>query len=65
MKDLHNILEKYARLTVEVGINLKEGEGLIITTTTEGLPLSRLVAKEAYKAGALPVKNKKEFFIDI
>ena len=56
MKDLHNILEKYARLTVEVGINLKEGEGLIITTTTEGLPLSRLVAKEAYKAGAKHVE---------
>ena len=56
MKDLHNILEKYARLTVEVWINLKEGEGLIITTTTEGLPLSRLVAKEAYKAGAKHVE---------
>lgn len=56
MKDLHNILEKYARLTVEVGINLKENEGLIITTTTEGLPLSRLVAKEAYKAGAKHVE---------
>ncbi|NLB19294.1 MAG: aminopeptidase [Clostridium sp.] len=56
MKDLNNILEKYARLTVEVGVNLKEKEGLIITTTTEGLPLSRLVAREAYKAGAKHVE---------
>ncbi len=56
MKDLNNILEKYAKLTVEVGINLKDSEGLIITTTTEGLPLSRLIAKEAYKAGAKHVE---------
>lgn len=56
MKELNPILEKYARLTVEVGINLKEKEGLIITTSTDGLPLARLVAKEAYKAGAKHVE---------
>lgn len=56
MKNLNSMLEKYAKLTVEVGINLKESEGLIITTTTEGLPLSRLIAKEAYKAGAKHVE---------
>lgn len=56
MKDLHHILEKYARLAVEVGINLKEKEGVIITTTTEGLPLARQVAKEGYKAGAKHVE---------
>ncbi len=56
MKNINTILEKYAKLTVEVGINLQENEGLIITTTTEGLPLSRLIAKEAYKSGAKHVE---------
>jgi len=64
MKDLTPYLEKYAKLAVEVGINLKEKEGLIITTSTDGLPLSRLIAKEAYLSGAKHVElvlNDDEF----
>ncbi|WP_312713210.1 aminopeptidase, partial [Proteiniclasticum ruminis] len=64
MKDLQPYLEKYAKLAVEVGINLKEKEGLVITTSTDGLPLSRLIAKEAYLSGAKHVElvlNDDEF----
>lgn len=64
MKDLKPYLEKYAKLAVQVGINLKEKEGLIITSTTDGLELSRLIAKEAYLAGAKHVElvlNDDEF----
>ena len=64
MKDFRPFLEKYAKLAVQVGINLKEKEGLIITSTTDGLELSRLIAKEAYDAGAKHVElqlNDDEF----
>lgn len=64
MKDFRPFLEKYAKLTVQVGINLKEKEGLIITSTTDGLELARLIAKEAYAAGAKHVElqlNDDEF----
>ena len=64
MKDFRPYLEKYAKLAVAVGINLKEKEGLMITTTTDGLELSRLIAKEAYEAGAKHVElqlNDDEF----
>lgn len=64
MKDFRPYLEKYAKLAVQVGINLKDKEGLIITTSTEGLELSRLIAKEAYEAGAKHVDlilNDDEF----
>src|SRR5690554_5091249 len=56
MKDLKPYLEKYAKLAVEVGVNLKEKEGLVITTTTDGLELSRLIAKKAYLSGAKHVE---------
>lgn len=64
MIDLKPYLEKYAKLAVQVGINLEEKEGLVITTSTEGLPLSRLIAQEAYAAGAKHVElmvNDDEF----
>ena len=36
-----NHLEKYAALAVEVGINLKPQEGLIVGCNASGLPLAR------------------------
>ena len=51
-------LQKYAELIVRVGLNLREGQRLLINNlTTRGVPLHvaplvREVAKAAYKAGA-------------
>ncbi len=51
-------LQKYAELAVRVGLNLREGQRLLINSlTTRGVllhnaPLVREVAKAAYKAGA-------------
>lgn len=48
-------LKRYADLILQVGINIKAGEGLILQTTTEALDLARLVAKGAYAMGAKDV----------
>lgn len=56
MNNFEKNLEKYAKLAVKVGINIKEHEGLIINVNEFGLPLARLVAKEAYLAGAKHVE---------
>jgi aminopeptidase len=51
-------LQKYAELVVRVGLNLREGQRLVINSpTTRGVllhnaPLVREVAKAAYRAGA-------------
>jgi aminopeptidase len=56
MTHFENSLDKYAQLCVEAGINLKENEGLIISTNIHGLALARLVLAKAYKAGAKHVE---------
>jgi len=45
-------LNKLARLAIRVGLNLDEGQDLIMTAPIEALPLVRAVTKEAYRAGA-------------
>lgn len=49
-------LEKYAELAVNVGINLKEKEGLILVGNLATLPLCRKIMKKAYEAGAKHVE---------
>lgn len=56
MENLDFYLDKYARLCVEIGINLKEDESLIINTNIHGLALSRKVLAMAYKLGARHVE---------
>lgn len=51
-----NHLEKYAALAVEVGINLKPQEGLIVGCNASGLPLAREIVKKAYALGAKHVE---------
>lgn len=53
---MKQLLEKYASLAVEVGINLKKGEGLIVGTNVHGLPLAREIVKKAYALGAKHVE---------
>ena len=49
------MLNDYARLTVEVGINLQKGEPLVVNSPIEGADFVRLVAKNAYELGASEV----------
>jgi aminopeptidase len=45
-------LERYARLAVQVGLNLQPGQILGINALIEHAPLARAIAREAYSAGA-------------
>lgn len=55
MNDFHKKLNKYAKLTVRVGINLQKGQPLVITAPVEGAEFVRLVARNAYEIGASDV----------
>ncbi len=50
------LLQKYAELIVKVGINIKDGQILVIRSPLECAQFTRVVAKEAYKAGAHDVE---------
>lgn len=45
-------LEKLARVAIQVGLGLQPGQDLYMTSPVSALPLARLIAAEAYKAGA-------------
>jgi len=48
-------LDRFALLAVQVGLNLQPGQELVISASTEMLPLVRRITEHAYKAGALLV----------
>ena len=50
-------LERYARLAVEVAVNLRPGQFLRIAAEPEHLPLVRAIAKIAYERGARYVET--------
>jgi aminopeptidase len=50
-------LERYARLAVEVGVNLRPGQDLRISAHPEHLPLVRALARVAYERGARYVET--------
>jgi aminopeptidase len=50
-------LDRFARVAVHVGLNLQPGQELVISATTEMLPLVRRITEHAYKAGALLVST--------
>ncbi len=45
-------LDKLAELAIKVGLGLKEGQDLFMTSPTSALPLARKITEHAYKAGA-------------
>ena len=45
-------IENFAKLAVEFGVNVKEGEDVLITSPVESPELCRLIAKAAYEKGA-------------
>ncbi len=50
-----NKLEQYAKIAIEVGINLKEGQKLQINSPIECVELTRLLSKIAFEKGAKDV----------
>lgn len=51
----NQLLRKYAKLGVVMGVNLQEGQTLVVNTSVEGNELARMVVEEAYKVGAKEV----------
>ena len=47
-----SMLDRLAMVSIRVGLNLQEGQDLIITGPVEALPLIRRISAEAYKNGA-------------
>jgi aminopeptidase len=45
-------LDRLAEVAVRVGLNLREGQELVLTAPTDALPLVRRITEQAYKAGA-------------
>ena len=45
-------LEKLAEVAVRIGLNLKEGQDLVLSAPVEALPLVRAITRKAYEAGA-------------
>ncbi|WFA08098.1 aminopeptidase [Tissierella sp. Yu-01] len=52
MEKFEHKLNEYAKLTIEVGINLQKDQPLVISAPVEGVEFVRLLAKYAYEAGA-------------
>lgn len=46
------LLRKYAKLIVKMGVNIKKGQGCIINVSVEHHDFAKMVAEEAYRAGA-------------
>lgn len=55
MKSFESMLSDYAELTIKVGINIKEGQPLVINSPIEGIDFVRLLSKYAYDNGASDV----------
>jgi aminopeptidase len=57
-------LDRLAEVAVKVGLQLKEGQDLLLTAPAVALPLVRRIAEHAYKAGAgivTPILSDEEF----
>ena len=47
-----SVMRKYAQLAVRRGVNVKKGQGCIISAQVEQFEFAQMVAEEAYRAGA-------------
>ncbi|ANA82278.1 aminopeptidase [Paenibacillus glucanolyticus] len=56
MSDFNTSLDKYAELAVKVGVNIQEGQTLVVHAPVDTAEFTRLIAKKAYEAGARLVK---------
>ncbi len=55
MKSFQEMLEKYAQLTIKVGVNLQKGQKLMIISDVAAADFVHVVAKHAYTEGARDV----------
>lgn len=55
VKNFETMLNEYAKLCVKVGINIQQGQPLVINSPIEGAPFVRMIAKNAYELGASEV----------
>ena len=52
MKSFDQMLSDYAKMCVEIGINIQKNQPLVISAPIEGAKFVRMVAKHAYEKGA-------------
>ena len=52
MKTHETLIDKYAELTVRSGLNLRQGQQVLMTAPLEAIDLVRRITHHAYKAGA-------------
>jgi aminopeptidase len=52
---LEEKLDRFAEVAVRIGVNLQQGQELLITAPLDAVPLVRRIIEHAYKAGALLV----------
>lgn len=60
-------LDRLAEVAVKVGLGLQKGQDLLLTAPAAALPLVRLIAKHAYKAGAgivTPILSDEEITLN-
>jgi aminopeptidase len=51
-KDFATKLDRLAEIAIKAGLGLAEGQEMVMTASTDALPLARLITKHAYAAGA-------------
>lgn len=51
----NNLLNKYAKLAVKMGVNIQENDVLVITSPIEAADLAREISKDAYSLGCKDV----------
>lgn len=52
MKNFEQMLDRYAKLAVQVGVNIQPGQTLMLTVPIAHVKFARMIAKYAYQAGA-------------
>lgn len=55
MKNIEDLLKKYAKLSVTMGVNVQKNQTLVIMSPIECASFTRLVVEEGYKCGAKDV----------
>ncbi|SDR91233.1 aminopeptidase [Paenibacillaceae bacterium GAS479] len=56
MSKLHQQIERYADLIIQVGVRIQSGQKLVINASLDSVDLVRVLVRKAYKAGAFSVK---------
>ena len=55
LPNFEELLEKYAQLIVEIGVNVQKGHTIVLRAAVDQAPLARLIVKKAYELGAAEV----------